>query len=85
MYTKIHESFFESFPFEFYQWIAKLTDNQGRCRLNKPIVWTPQLVPRLEASEDKIACVVDYLLNQIIGGFIIEFVVDTSVSYSEVE
>ena len=40
---------------------------------------------RLEASEDNIACTVDHWLDRIIGGFIIEFAVDTSVSYSEAE
>lgn len=45
----------------------------------------PRVGPRLEASEDKIASVVDHWLNQIIGGFTIEFAVDTSVSYSEEE
>jgi len=43
------------------------------------------MVRRLEAVEDKIVRVVDHWLDRIIGGFITEFVVDTSVSYSEVE
>ena len=68
-----------------YEWIPKLTDSQGRCNLNNPIVWTPELVCRLEASEDKIVRVVDHWLDRIIGGFITEFAVDTLVSYSEVE
>lgn len=55
MYTEIHEFFLASFPFELYEWIAKLADSQGRCMLDKPIVWTPKLVRRLEASEDKLA------------------------------
>jgi len=55
LYTEIHEIFFASFPSELYEWIAKLGDNQGRRRLDKPIVWTPELVCRLEPSEDKIA------------------------------
>ena len=85
LYTKIHEIFFASFPSELYEWIAKLEDSQGRCRLDKPIVWTSELVCKLEASEDKIARVVDHWLDRIIGGFITEFVVDTLVSYSEAE
>ena len=48
-------------------------------------VWTPELVRRLEASEHNIAHAVDHWLDQIIGGFITEFAVDTSVSYSEAE
>ena len=47
--------------------------------------WIPELVQRLEASDDKIKCVVDHWLDLIIKGFITEFVVNTSVSYSEAE
>jgi len=83
LYTYIHEIFFTSFPTELYEWITKLANSQGRCKLDIPIVWTPKLVRRLEATEDKITCVLDHWLDRIIGGFITEFVVDTSVSYSE--
>ena len=85
LYMKIHEIFFASFPSELYEWITKLADNQGRCRLDKPIVWTPKLVHRLEASEDRIARAVDHCLDQIIGGFITEFVVFITINYSEAE
>ena len=85
LYTEIHEIFFFSFPIELYEWITKLADNQGRWKLDGPIVWTPELVWRLEASEDKIARAVDQWLDRIIGWFIIEFAVDTSVNYIEVE
>ena len=54
MYTKIHKIFSSSFPSELYEWIVKLADIQGRCRLDKPIMWIPKLVQKLEASEDKI-------------------------------
>ena len=54
LYTEIHEIFFAYFSTELYEWIARLADSQGRCRLDKPIVWTPELVRRLEASEDKV-------------------------------
>ena len=39
----------------------------------------------LEALEDKIARAMDHWLDRIIGGFITEFMVDTSLSYSEAE
>jgi len=48
-------------------------------------VWTPELVHRLEATEDKLACTVDHWLDWIIGGFITEFMIDATVSYSEAE
>ena len=85
LYMEIHEIFFASFPTELYEWIVRLADSQGRCKLKKPIVSTLELVHRLEASKDKIVCTVDHWLDQIIGGFITEFVVDTSVSDSEAE
>ena len=85
MYTEIHEILFASFPSELYEWIARLADSQGRCRFDQLIVSTPELVHRLKALEDKIAWAMDHWLNQIIGGFITKFVVDTSVSYREVE
>jgi len=44
VYREIHEIFFASFPSELYEWIARLADNQGRCKLNQLIVWTPKLV-----------------------------------------
>ena len=58
--TDIHEIFFCTFPIKLYEWITKLADDQGRWRLDDPIVWTPELVRILEASKDKIACAVDH-------------------------
>ena len=81
LYIEIHEFFFCSFPVELYQWITKLANSQGRWRLDGSIVSTSELVQRLEASEDKITCVVDHWLDHIIGGFVTELEVDTLVSY----
>ena len=39
----------------------------------------------LEGLEYKVTKVVDYWINSISGGFIIEFAIDTYISYSEVE
>jgi len=60
---EIHEFFFASFPSELYEWITKLADSQGRWRLDKPIMWTPELVCRLEASGDKIMRAMDHWLD----------------------
>lgn len=74
-----------SFSSKLYDWIARLAGSQGRYKIDPLIVWTPQLVHKLETSEDKVARPVDHWLNRIIGGFIIEFAIDTTVSYSEAE
>jgi len=68
-----------------YEWIAKLANSQGRCNLDKPIVWAPELVRRLEVLGDKIARAVDHWFDQIIGRFITEFTVDMTINYNEAE
>ena len=85
LYTKIHEIFFCSFLVELYESIAKLANDQGRWRLDGPLIWTPELVRRLQASDDKIMCIVDRWLDHILGGFVIEFAVNTSGNYREAE
>jgi len=59
LYIEIYEIFFFTFPIELYEWITKLADGQGRQRLDGLIVWTLELVLRLEAYEDKIAHTID--------------------------
>jgi len=85
VYTDIHEVFFATFPVEMYEWIARLDDSVGRCRLDQLIVWTPELMRKIEATKDKIARAVDHWLDRVIGGFITEFAIDTTVSYNEAE
>lgn len=63
----------------------KLVDNEARWKLDSPIVWTLELVQRLEALKDKITYVVNHWLDHFIGGFVTKFTVDTLVIYSEVE
>ena len=63
----------------------KLRDSQGRWKLDGPIVWTLELVWRLEASVEKIAHIIDHWLDCIIGGFVTEFAVNTFIIYSEEE
>jgi len=70
LYIEIHEIYFYSFSIELYEWIAKLADGQGRWTLESPIVWTFELVRRLEAFEDKIVLVVNHWLGHVIGGLV---------------
>lgn len=63
--------------------LARIANNYGRGRLEQPIVWTRELVRRLEASKDKITQAVDHWLYRIIGGFITKFMINTNVSYKE--
>lgn len=48
-------------------------------------MWTPELVHKLEATEDKITRAIDHCLDRVIGGCITEFTIDTTMSYSKAE
>lgn len=63
IYMEIHEIFFASFLTELYEWFMRLDDSVGRCRFDKPIMWTREVVRRLEAFEDKIVRAVDHWLD----------------------
>lgn len=75
--TEIHEIFLCSFLVELYEWITKLADSQGRWRLDSAIVWTLDLVQRIEALEDNIVRAINNCLCRIIRGFVTKFAVDT--------
>lgn len=60
-------------------------DGQPTWNLDNPILWTPELMKCLEESEYKVSKVVDHWIDSISGGFITEFAIDMSASYSEVE
>jgi len=85
LYTEEHKVFFCSSSCELYEWLAKFADGQPTWKLDNPILWTLELVKHLERSENKVVKAINYWINSILGRFIIEFAIDTSASYSEVE
>ena len=85
LFTDEHKIFFCSFLCELHEWLSKLADSQGTWRLDSPIVWNLELVRCLEASKNNIARDVDHWIDRIIGGFITELTIDTTISCNEVE
>jgi len=85
LHTKEHNKFFFSFPCKLCESLAKLADGQGMWKLDKPIMWTLELMRRLKGLENKIVRDVDYWIDSILGGFINKFAIDTFVSYSKDE
>lgn len=73
------------FPCELYKWLSKLADSEPTHKHGDPIVWTPKLVKRIERYDYKIAGMIDYWIDNILGDFITKFSIDTYVSYSEAE
>jgi len=85
LYIEVHKVFFSTFPCELHEWLTKLANSEPTWKDDDPIVLTPELVKRLEEFDYKVARVVDYWIDSILGSFITEFAINTSVSYSEAE
>jgi hypothetical protein len=50
-----------------------------------PRRWTPELIQEVNIVSNKISHTVDFWLDSIVGGYITEFVIDCTQSYSIVE
>ena len=62
-----------------------MADSQGTWRVDSPIVWTLELVQRLEASESNIMQAMDHWIDRTLGSFVTYFAIDRNISYSEAE
>ena len=82
LFTDLHEIFFATFPSELYAWLSRLAQNNATFipRL-RPTEWTPEAIQRLERADNFLSCTVDYWLNSLLDGFVIEFAVDTLKAY----
>ena len=80
-----HEYFFYEFPIILYEWLAWFTYNKTNFQGGEPTTWTPKLIQELQEIDNKASQVVEVCLDSILEGYIIEFAVDTTKSYNEVE
>lgn len=85
LYIEEQNVFFYYFPCELYECLAKFLYGQPTQKLDNPIVWTPELVKRLEGSKNKVLKAIYYWNDSILGGFITDFTIDTSINYSKDE
>jgi hypothetical protein len=85
VYTELDEIFSGEFLIILTEWLERLVENTGRYRTAKLRNWTLDLVRHLNYVSNKNSHVVDFWLDSILGGCIIEFLVDCTQSYSVVE
>jgi hypothetical protein len=48
----------------------------------RQLEWNPEEITQLQCVDNKFICKVDFLLDNIIVGFITEFAIDTTKSYN---
>ena len=82
--TDLHAIFFATFGNELYDWLSKLTDT-SIFKKKRDIVWTPKLIQTVRNLDNPITRAVDFWLASVLEGFVIEFVVDQTKSFSEAE
>jgi hypothetical protein len=58
-----------------------LKDNHATNHIRQ-LYWTPIQIEKLQQVNNKFTHVVDFWLDSVVAGFIIEFAVDTMKSYS---
>ena len=63
------------------QFTSKKTNFQG----GEPTSWTPELIQELQETDNRALWDVELWIDSILGGYIMEFTVDTTKSYSEEE
>ena len=81
----IQEYFLCEFPIILYEWLARFTYKKINFQGGEPTSWTPELIQELQETDKKASRVVELWLDSILEGYITEFVIDTTKSYSEEE
>jgi hypothetical protein len=84
VFIDLHEIFFHDFPHLLQEWILRLMDNHPMNRIRQ-IYWTLVQIQQLQQVNNKFTSAVNFWLESIVAGFIIEFVVDTTNSYNTTE
>ena len=85
IFTEVYEIFFLKFATELQEWLARLVDFQ-KCWKDKWVMqWTLKLIQQLEKTDNTITCMIDHWVDNVQGGFVIEFSIDQFVSYSKAE
>ena len=85
IYYDIHEVFFAEFPTILHEWLSILVTKQTNFQRRETVEWSEQLVHEVTNVSNPISRAVDFWVDSILQGYIIEFTIDTITSYSEAE
>ena len=68
-----------------HEWLSILVTRQTNFQRREAVEWSDQLIHELTSVSNPISRVVDFLVDNILQGYITEFVVETITSYGEEE
>lgn len=72
-------------PTDLHVWLSRLAENKTSSHSDRPAEWNLEVIQRLKKTNNSISRAVDFWLNNLLEGFITEFVVDTLKAYNEAE
>ena len=82
IYSDIHEIFFAEFPIILDEWLTRLATRQTNFQRREVVEWSDQLVHEVTSVSNAISRAFDFLVDNILQGYITKFAVDTITSYS---
>ena len=85
IYFDIHEIFFAEFPIVLHEWLSRLETRQTNFQRREAVGWSAQLIHKVTSVSNPISRAIDFWVDSILQGYIIEFAVETITSYSEAE
>ena len=85
IFIESYEIFFVTFMIILQEWLANLVEFQTCWKDERVTHWTPEQLAQLEQTDNTITWTVDHWVDSVLGGFVTEFAIDQSVSYSEAE
>jgi hypothetical protein len=65
--------------------LARLSDTQFEIRSRPLVVWTTTLIQKVKRVDNIVSREVDHWFDSTIGGYITDFFVDRTKSYSQAE
>ena len=65
--------------------MLKLKDNKGTWNINEKGKWTPEKIQQLNEISNHISRAVDFWINSILKGYVTEFAIAYTKSYSAFE
>jgi hypothetical protein len=85
VFTYLHEIFFVDFPNILEEWIQRLVEHNGRFLTVVPKNWIPELIRQVNTISNQVSHTIDFWLDSILGGYITEFSIECTQSYSVAE
>ena len=81
IYSGIREIFFTEFLVLLHEWLVGLASRRTNYQTREISEWSDQLVHDITSVSNTVSRVVDFWVDSILQGYIIEFTIDTITSY----